>query len=178
MKSTGLRAAMLVLLVVTAGACSSGPEITGKGDAAITRPDVSSWVSIGATLRVTEADPALPNQFRHVQLEPSAYKALLAAGAYPDGARLAVTFYSAHHVAEMPTLYAEDKEVFFGIEVIDKGHPDGRRFYNFTDGAISATPLPAGNACAVCHNAKGGLQGTFAQHYPVIVRYAKAPGGS
>ena len=175
MNSTSLRAAMLVLLA--AGACSSSPEITGKGEAALTRPDVSSWVSIGTTLRMTEADPALPNQFRHVQLEPSAYKALLAAGAYPNGARLAVTFYSAHHVAEMPTLYAEDKEVFFGIEVIDKSHPDGRRFYNFTDGALSATPLPAGNACAVCHNAKGGLQGTFAQHYPVIARFAKAPGG-
>ena len=75
-------------------------------------------------------------------------------------------------------LYAEDKEVFFGIEVIDKSHPDGRRFYNFTNGATSATPLPAGNACAVCHNAKGGLQGTFAQHYPAITRFAKAPGGS
>jgi hypothetical protein len=174
MKSTGLQVAMLVLLAAVA--CSSGPEIVGA-DTSLTRPDVANWVSIGATLRVSEANPALPNQFRHVQLEPGAYKALTASGAYPDGARLAVTFYSARHEAEMPTLYAEDKEAFFGIEVIDKSHPDGRRFYNFTNGAMSATSLPAGNACAVCHNAKGGLQGTFAQHYPLIAKFAKAPGG-
>lgn len=135
------------------------------------RPDVDRWISVGTTLRATAADK--PNQFRHVQLEPGAYAALLKDGVLPDGATYAVTFYAAGHDAAEADLYAQGKEVFFGIEVLDKAHPDGRRFYNFVGVATTAQPLPPGNACAACHNAKGALQGTFAQHYPVIRRFVK-----
>ena len=159
--------------------CAAGPAIQAdaKPDAAgaLARPaDIDKWISVGTTMRMKGEDPTVPDQFRHIQLEPGAYKALLAGGAYPDGAVLAATFYSARHDEDASNLYTQDKQVFFGLEVIDKSHPDGRRFYSFTDGVPTATPLPAGNACAVCHNAKGGLQGTFAQHYPVIARFAKA----
>lgn len=149
----------------------AGPSASGE----LARPaDVDRWISVGTTMRMSAADPALPNQFRHVQLEPGAYKALLDKGAYPDGAVLAVTFYSAQRgETETPTLYAPHQEVFFGLEILDTSHPDGRRFYSFVGSARTATPMPAGNACAVCHNAKGSLQGTFAHDYPVIARFAK-----
>jgi hypothetical protein len=177
--SNALPAALLVLSLVAADGCSSGPAIQSQGNTetgALVRPaDIDTWISIGTTMRMKSADLTIPDQFRHIQIEPGAYKALLKGGAYPEGAVLAATFYSARHDEDAANLYTQDKEVFFGLEVIDKSHPDGRRFYNFADGAAAATPLPAGNACAVCHNAKGGLQGTFVQHYPVVARFGKAP---
>jgi hypothetical protein len=150
---------------------------TGSGDPqAIARPkDVESWITVGTTLRMSRADPAAPEQFRHIQVEPGAYRALTANGRLPDGAVLAATLYAARRSeTETPTMYAEDKEAGFLIEVLDKRHPDGRRFYVFKPGATSVAPLPAGNACAVCHNAKGALQGTFAQYYPLAAKYAPA----
>jgi hypothetical protein len=106
---------------------------------------------------------------RHVQIEPGAFAHLLERTAYPDGAVLAVTFYSVKvHASETPVLYAPDAERFLGLEVLDNTHQDGRRFYAFPPGATTAQALPPGNPCAVCHNAHGSLQGTFAQHYPII----------
>jgi hypothetical protein len=164
-------------VALTAGAWPAGAQPDAK--APLARPaDVETWVTLGTTIRATAADPATPNQFRHIQIGPGAWRALKASGRLPDGAVLAATFYSARREAETPTLYAGDKEVFFSLEVLDKAHPDGRRFYNFPPGATSATALPPGNACAACHNAKGALQGTFAQDYPLAAKFAPPhPGG-
>jgi hypothetical protein len=182
MRIAGILPAKLLapLCLAALSSCAAGLAIqaNGKPDAAgaLARPaGVDKWITVGTTMRMKGDDPAIPDQFRHIQLEPGAYKALLDGGAYPDGAVLAATFYSARHDEDASNLYTQDKQVFFGLEVIDKSHPDGRRFYSFTEGAATAPPLPAGNACAVCHNAKGGLQGTFTQHYPVIARFAKGP---
>ena len=170
---TLIRLAPLLLAALAAGAWPAGAQPDAK--APVTRPaDVETWVTLGTTIRATAADPATPNQFRHIQIEAGAWRALKATGRLPDGAVLAATFYSARREAETPVLYAADKEAFFALEVLDKAHPDGRRFYNFPPGATSATALPPGNACAACHNAKGALQGTFAQDYPLAARIVAA----
>jgi hypothetical protein len=172
---TSRPAAFAATLVVALLAAAGGAAGTDPAQAPVKRPaDLAGWVTVGTTLRMAPTDATAPNQFRHVQLEPRAYRALVKSGALPDGATFAVTFYSTRREAgETPTLYAPDKEFFFGLEVLDAKHPDGRRFYTFAPGATTATPLPAGNACAVCHNAKGSLQGTFAHDYPLMARFAK-----
>ena len=125
----------------------AAPMAAGAADPSAPRPaDLDRWVTLGTTLRADAAGK--PNHFRHVQLEPRAYAALLRDGALPDGAVLAVTFYAADHDPQTADLYAQGKETFFGLEVMDKAHADGRRFYTFTPGAPSAQALPAGNACA------------------------------
>jgi hypothetical protein len=118
-------------------------------------------------------NPNAPDEMRHVQIEPSAYAKLLENARFPDGAQLAVTFYALKSDASAtPLLYAPDSERFFGLEVLDRSHPDGRRFYAFAPGATTAAALPPGNACAVCHNEKGSFQGVFAHHYPAISQFA------
>jgi hypothetical protein len=131
------------------------------------RPDITMWPTLGTTVRVQAADGVTPWQMRQVQMEPGAYVELLRTGRYPDGAMLSadlrgVTLDTAH----TPPLYAAGEPVALVLEVIDRAHPDGRRFYSYAPGARSATALPAGNACAVCHSAQGSLDGTFAHLYP------------
>jgi hypothetical protein len=141
---------------------SDGPELV--------RPvNVDIWPTVGTTMRMDKANTSLPWQFRQVAMEPGAYAEFVKTGRYPDGAMLAASFHSVKlDASNAPPLYHEDQDLGISIEVIDRSHPDGRRFYNFSATAKAATPLPAGNSCAACHNARGGFDGTFAQYYPLI----------
>lgn len=176
-----LPAAVVGLFLIALSGYSSSPVVGAAGTAAkstVARPDVHHWITVGTTLRMKAEDLTAPNQLRHVQLQPKAYETLLKTGALPDGAVLAATFHAVEHDPDVPTLYAPAKQVFFALHVLDKDHPDGRRFYNFAGDAETAEPLPVGNACAACHNSQGGLQGTFAQHYPLLAKFATTPPGA
>jgi hypothetical protein len=167
-----LAAAVAPLSLLALGVAQAAPEAP-----AMSRPaDLAGWTTLGATLRMSAAAPSVPEQFRQVQLKPADYQAFLRDRAYPDGAAFGVTFHKARRdESETPTLYAPDKEFLFALEVLDKRHPDGRRFYTFAPGATAAQPLPPGNACAACHNAKGDLQGTFSRDYPLTAAYVPGP---
>lgn len=142
-----------------------------EAPAAVSRPaDVSPWITLGVTLHANApGDHQPPDQLRHVQIEPGAYAQFLKDGAFPDGTTFAVTFHGLKtDGAGASRLFVEDGEQFFGLEILDAHHPDGRRFYAYMPGKTSAQALPAGNSCAVCHNANGARQGTFTQYYPTI----------
>jgi hypothetical protein len=140
----------------------------------LARPDVTMWPTLGTTVRVDRANPTIPAQARQVQIEPTAYERLLASGAYPDGAMLAALFHAVElDTAHDPPLYRANEELALALEVIDRSHPDGRRFYLYEPGATTASALPAGNACAVCHAAQGTFDGTFAHLYPGARRFAQ-----
>lgn len=149
---------------------SAGPELA--------RPaDIDTWPTVGTTMRMDRTDHSVPWQMRQVQIEPSAYERLVRTLAYPDGTAFAATFYPVElDTSHTPPLYHATGEIGFAMEIIDRGHPDGRRFYNFAPGAATAAALPAGNACAVCHNERGSFDGTFAHLYPTIARFANGGG--
>jgi hypothetical protein len=141
--------------------------------AELTRPDITMWPTLGTTIRVDPANPDIPAQMRQIQIEPTAYEGLIATRAYRDGTMLAARFHSvALDTAHNPPLYHADQDVGLAIEVIDRSHPDGRRFYLFASNATTAAALPPGNACAVCHTAQGSFDGTFAHLYPATARFA------
>lgn len=140
--------------------------------------DLHNWTFLGSTVHVQADGSGRPRELRSVQLEPSAYAELVKSGAFPDGAKLAVTFYPLREdPSDTPPLFMAEKETFFGLEVMDRSHPDGRRFYVFRPGQAVAAALPAGNACAQCHAARGSFEGTFAHAYPamapILARRAK-----
>src|SRR5436190_1868070 len=83
--------------------------------------DGDRWIFLGSTLHVKPKEPAEPQQLRSVQIDPAAYRKLVKTGAFPDGTRFAVTFYSLKTDASDggTPLYAGDKETFFGLEVLD-----------------------------------------------------------
>lgn len=158
----------LALGVVTTGIClAQAPAIPQSARDTISRPDdLYRWVTLGSTVH-TDAGAA-PSELRHVQTPAAAYEQFLSSGVFPDGAAFAVTFYALEEDAsEGAHLQAGKRETFFGLEVLDRHHPDGRRFYAFVPGVREAQALPIGNACAACHNAHGAAQGLFVQHYPI-----------
>jgi hypothetical protein len=184
-KARGL-AGILTPLLAALVSCSAAIAATALADRnaasapepsadTLARPgNIRTWITLGTTLRMRRDNPNAPDEMRHVQIEPDAYAKLIENSRLPDGARLAVTFYALKSDASAtPLLYAPDSERFFGLEVLDASHPDGRRFYAFAPGATTAAALPPGNACAVCHNEKGSFQGVFAHHYPAISQFAE-----
>src|SRR5262245_17402029 len=123
----------------------------------IERPaDVEAWPTVGVTVRLDREHGQTPTQMRQLLMAPATYAHFrrAGAGAFADGTTFAVIFSPvALDTSHQPPLYHAQAEQAFAMEVIDRAHPDGRRFYLFAPGATQAAPLPAGNECAVCHNA-------------------------
>jgi hypothetical protein len=144
--------------------------------AVLPRPDVTMWPTLGTTVRVDRMNPTIPAQMRQILIEPSAYRHLIETGAYPDGAMFAALFHSVGiDTSYAPPLYhAAGDELVLAIEVIDRSHPDGRRFYTYARDATSATAMAPANECAVCHNTQGSFDGTFAHLYQGAARFAPA----
>src|SRR5688572_11529477 len=113
-----MRMMLLAAAVLLVGA--SAPS----GD--IERPaDLDLWPTLGSTMRMSRMDESLPGQLRHVQMHPADYAAFRASGAYPDGARFAVTFYTvARDASHAPPFYRAENEVALAMEVIDRAHAD------------------------------------------------------
>jgi hypothetical protein len=160
-------AVAVVLLAAAPQAASSqdnGPDIE--------RPaDVEAWPTVGTTVRLDRDHGQTPWQMRQVLMAPADYAHFRRTGAFADGTTFAVLFYPvALDSSHQPPLYHAQAEQALAMEVIDRSHPDGRRFYMFASGATRASPLPAGNECAVCHNAQGSIDGTFAHLYPALAR--------
>jgi hypothetical protein len=160
----GFLALLLAALPQAALSQNHGPEID--------RPaDVGAWPTVGATVRLDREHGQTPWQMRQVLMAPADYAHFRRTRAFEDGTTFAVLFYPvALDSSHQPPLYYAQGEQAFVMEVIDRGHPDGRRFYTFAAGAMRAAPLAAGNECAVCHNAQGRFDGTFAHLYPALLR--------
>jgi hypothetical protein len=160
----GILALLTAALVLpqTALSQNNGPELE--------RPaEVEAWPTVGTTVRLDREHGQTPWQMRQVLMAPADYARFRRTGAYADGTTFAVLLYPvALDTSHQPPLYHAQPEQAFVMEVIDRSHPDGRRFYAFAPGATRATPLAAGNECAVCHNAQGTREGTFAHLYPAL----------
>jgi hypothetical protein len=171
-----MRFSLTTILLGALACLSFGAGELHAQDNALERPDITMWPTLGTTVRVQAGDGVTPWQMRHVQMEPGAYVELLRSGRYPDGAMLSADLHGvALDTAHTPPLYAAGEEVALVLEVIDRAHPDGRRFYAFTPGMRNATALPPGNECAVCHSAQGSFDGTFAHLYPATSHLAQRP---
>ncbi|GAM98441.1 hypothetical protein U91I_02074 [alpha proteobacterium U9-1i] len=168
-RNVGFLAGACALLFALAFSASPG-DAQPAADQTLSRPaDLALWPSLGTTVRTDPTNPTLPRQMRHVQMAPSAYENLVRTLQLADGATFAVTFYGVEHdTTHTPSLYFAQREQALALEVIDRAHPDGRRFYVLPAGQPSAAPLPPGNECAVCHAERGSFDGTFAHMYPTL----------
>jgi hypothetical protein len=162
--------AFLTACVLSLGSLSNSVAQPALGPHTLTRPaDIAFWPTLGSTMRTDGTPAATPRQLRHVQMESSAYRRLVETLRLSDGDTFAVLFYGVEHdTTHTPSLYYAQREQALAMEVIDRAHPDGRRFYVFTRDQTNASPLPPGNECAVCHAARGTFDGTFAHMYPTL----------
>ena len=170
------------LAVTTLLCVGLGSAQTSMTSTELVRPaDLELWPSVGTTVRMRvdgmaeKLPPGAPAQVRLVRMAPDDYAAFLRSGEYRDGSVLAASLYALTTSATTTAdVFGTSREVALVAEVLDRSHPDARRFYVFAPGAARATALPPGNDCAECHRENGHFDGTFSLFYPLIARRVSA----
>jgi hypothetical protein len=173
----------LALASAAMGAESAGPEYTADGQ--LIRPsNYREWIFLSSGLGMTYGAPRdseNPN-FDNVFVSPSAYRAFLATGKWPDKTMFVLEVRSSashgsinkagHFQSDLASVQAEVKD--------EKRFPEKWAYFGFggTPGnpGKTAKAIPNGSACHVCHGQNGAVENTFVQFYPTLLPVAQQKG--
>ena len=126
---------------------------------------------------VAAEQPAPP--FDNVFVDPTAYRAFLDHGTWPDGTVLVLEIRGGTSHGSILQGGAFQTGEPLGIEVHVKDTPrfggDGWAFFGF-DGAQPADIVPRQANCYACHEANTAVDRTFVQFYPTLLPIARAKG--
>ena len=117
------------------------------------------------------------DMFDKLFVNPSAYKAFLQTGAWPDQTVLVLEVRGAGSEASInKSGHFQDSDVM-GREVHlkDKRVKGGWVFYGF-DETKPTTPFPHAMDCYSCHEQHGAVDTTFVQFYPTLIKLAEHKG--
>jgi len=139
------------------------------------------WIYLTSGLNMSYAPRVVGmaghDMFDNVFVNPSAYKAFLQTGTWPDQTVLVLEVRGAASEASInKSGYFQDSDVM-GREVHlkDKRVPGGWAFYGF-DTTKPTTPFPHEMDCYSCHEQHGAVDTTFVQFYPTLIRLAEQKG--
>jgi hypothetical protein len=161
---------------------SSEPRYTGDGQ--LMRPaDYREWIylssGLGMTYGVVEtgAKPS-PERFDNVFVSPSAYKAFLQNGTWPDKTMFALEVRDSTTIGSINKGgHYQEGVVALEIHLKDQRRfPNGWAFFGFGKADQTAKAFPANSACQTCHAKSGAMDETFVQFYPTLLPIAKANG--
>jgi hypothetical protein len=168
------------LLIATAAMLAQDPQFTSDGQ--LQKPaNYREWVFLSSGVGMTygnataqaEASPAFDNVF----VEPSAYRAFLKAGKWPEKAMFVLEVRRSAAETKIGKSGRYQTQVI-GVEAEVK---DSKRFpgggWGFFD--VSNGPgklLPQSAACYTCHSQNTAVENTFVQFYPTLLDVARAKG--
>ncbi len=117
------------------------------------------------------------HMFDNVFVNPSAYKAFVETGTWPDQTMLVLELRGAGSNASINKSGQFQTDDMMGREVHlkDKRLPGGWAFYEF-DETTPTTPLPHGMDCYSCHEQHAAVDTTFVQFYPTLLKIAVQKG--
>lgn len=117
------------------------------------------------------------DMFDNVFVNPSAYKAFLETGTWPDQTMLVLEVRGAGSKASINKSGHFQSGDVMGREVHlkDKRVPGGWAFYPFDDDKAS-TAFPHEMDCYSCHERHGAVDTTFVQFYPTLLKLAEQKG--
>jgi hypothetical protein len=159
---------------------SDGAQYSSEGR--LLRPqNYREWVFLSSGLGMTYgplASAAEP-RFDNVFVNPSAYRAFLETGRWPDKTVLVLEVRSAQSKGSINRGGHFQGEVV-GIETHVKDEKRFARkwaFFGFREGE-RASEAPAGekSSCYSCHEPNGAVDTTFVQFYPSLIPVAKQKG--
>ncbi len=171
---------ILATLALTAQTASDGPQFTADNQLALPK-DYRQWTFLSSGLGMTygpaaSADPANP-RFDNVFVNPSAYRAFIETGHWPDHTMFVLEIRSAtgqgsinnagHYQNELVAIEAEVKD--------EKRFPQKWAYFGF-GGKDKAAALPADSSCNGCHGQNAAVENTFVQFYPTLLEVAKTKG--
>lgn len=160
-----------------APSASDAPQYTADGKLVLPR-DYREWIYLSSGLGMEyNADGKPGTEFTNVFVKPSAYRAFVATGRWPDRTmfvleeRASATRGSinrgGHYQSELSSLAASVKDV--------KRFPKAWAYFSFNRGAEQAPSNPPAH-CFQCHNTNGAVDNTFVQFYPTLKPVAEKYG--
>lgn len=177
----GMAIAAVVLLrgggAPAAPSASDAPQYTADGKLVLPR-DYREWIYLSSGLGMEYNAEGKPGtEFTNVFVKPSAYRAFVATGRWPDRTmfvleeRASATRGSinrgGHYQSELSSLAASVKDV--------KRFPKAWAYFSFNHGAQQARANPPAH-CFQCHNSNGAVDNTFVQFYPTLKPVAEKYG--
>jgi Cytochrome P460 len=152
-----------------APALSDAPQYSADGKLELPR-DYREWIYLSSGLGMEySAEGKAGSEFTNVFVKPSAYRAFLATGRWPDGTVLVLEVRESatrgsinrggHYQSGLSSLSASVKDV--------KRFPTKWAYFSFNQGAQQAR-ANAPTHCFQCHNPHGAVDNTFVQFYPTL----------
>ena len=163
-----------------AASSSDAPRFTQDGKLEFPE-NYREWIYLTSGLNMSYAPRvtglAGHDMFDNVFVNPSAYKAFLQTGTWPDQTVLVLEVRGAGSNASInKSGHFQDSDVM-GREVHlkDKRVKGGWAFYGF-DETKPTTPFPHEMDCYSCHEQHGAVDTTFVQFYPTLIKLAEQKG--
>jgi hypothetical protein len=118
------------------------------------------------------------SMFDNVFVNPTAYKAFLQTGTWPDKTMLVLEVRGAGSDASINKSGHFQTTELMGMEVHlrDERLPGKWAFYGFDDPSKPTKPFPHEMDCYSCHEQHGAVDTTFVQFYPTLIELAKQKG--
>lgn len=170
---------LAALLVTGAAWADEAPHYTADGRMEVPA-DYRQWVFLTSSIDLSylAGDPGDMHMLDNVFVDPSAYRAFLATGRWPDKTML----IKENRKAESAGTLSKGGRFQAGvmdleIHVKDEARFPGKwAFFASTDGRKPGTLLPTSARCYSCHEQHGAVDTTFVQFYPTLIDTAKARG--
>ncbi len=185
-----------VLTIVTAGiglflngvigaqapADATSPRF-GTGDELMRPENYREWIYLSSGLGMSYGPAATagnnPNPpFDNVFVTPSAYRAFLQTGKWPDRTMFVLELRgSASEGSINQGGHFQGAVLGMEVEVKDESRFPGKwAFYDFGRASASSKPLPTTASCYSCHARNGAVDNTFVQFYPTLSDIARQKG--
>ena len=153
-------------------------------DNELARPDnyrewiyLSSGLGMSYNAAANAAGPANP-PFDNVFVTPSAYRAFLQTGTWPEKTMFVLELRASVGEGSINRQGRFQQQVLgIEVEVKDSSRFPGKwAFYEFGRAAVTAKPIATTASCYSCHAQNGAVDNTFVQFYPTLVDIARQKG--
>ena len=172
----------IVTAMLLGGAALAGETPQYVPDGKMVMPaDFRQWVFLTSSVDLSyqAGDPGSMHMMDNVFVNPSAYRAFLASGHWPDK----TVFVKENRSAESAGTLSKGGRFQAGVMTAEIHVKDAARFPGggwaliaSPDGSKPGELMPAGASCYSCHAQHGAVETTFVQFYPTLIDTAKAKG--
>jgi len=181
MKGPGGLLAALVMLP-TAALAASAPVYLPHDTLAVPT-DYRQWVFLTASMDLNYNSAIGPTEsgthmLDNVFVNPEAYQAFLATGAWPDKTMLVKENRRAESAGTLSKSgHFQSGVVNLEVHVKDEARFPGKwAFFVSKDGKAPGGLMPQSAACYSCHQAHGAVDTVFVQFYPTLIGVAQDKG--
>jgi hypothetical protein len=130
------------------------------------------YLTSGLDMSYTAASgPPDHSMFDNVFVNPTAYRAFVQTGTWPDQTMLILEVRGAENPVSINKRGRTQSTEMMGIEVHLKDH-GAWSFYDLSDGDKVAKLIPRPATCYTCHEAHAAVDTTFVQFYPTLLPIA------